>query len=355
MMQQRSMRVFEMGLKSQETAVVYKSHLKSFRKYAKVDDYDSLLKADQKSIQRLVEDYLFHIIGKVSPNSIRGYMAPIELFFSMNDVVLNTKKLHKMFPPEEKPEGYGAYTREDIKKMLEATSSKRSKSIIHFLACSYTRRGALSGLKMKHLHDYDSGCMYVQIYADEKAEYETFVTPECVKALHDYFDERTSDGERLMQDSPVFRADYTIGSVGSRPMSVQSVTKVVENIVKKTNINRVKGKKRYNIPITHGFRKYVNSVWKGRIDVNHAYAEKLMGHSRTIPLDNVYLAPDRAKFFKEFLKVLPDLTIDDSERLRIANEEKAKEIQELRTDKKEIAELKRTVANIKEHLEQIKK
>jgi len=339
-MQQRSMRVFEMGLKSQETAVVYKSHLKSFRKYAKVDDYDSLLKADQKSIQRLVEDYLFHIIGKVSPNSIRSYMAPIELFFSMNDVVLNTKKLHKMFPSEVKPEGYGAYTREDIRKMLEATSSKRAKAIILFLACSYARRGALSGLKMEHLHDYDSGCMYVQIYANDKEEYETFVTPECVKALHDYFDERTSDSERLTQDSPVFRADYTIGSVGSRPMSVQSITKVVENIVKRTNIKRVKGKKHYNIPITHGFRKYVNSVWKGRTDVNHAYAEKLMGHSRTIPLDNVYLAPDRAKFFKEFLKVLPDLTVDDSERLRIANEEKAKEIQELRSDKKEILELK---------------
>jgi len=349
-MQQRSMKFFEVGLKSQETAVVYKSHLENFRKYAKVDEYDSLLEADQKSIQRLVEDYLMYIIGKISPNSIRGYMAPIELFFSMNDVVLNTKKLHKMFPSEVKPEGYGAYTREDIKKMLEATSSKRAKAIILFLASSYARRGGLSELKMKHLHDYDSGCMYVQIYPDEKAEYETFVTPECVKALHDYFDERTSDSERLTQDSPVFRADYTIGSFYSRSMSVQSITKVVENIVKKTNINRVRGKKRYNIPITHGFRKYVNSVWKGRTDVNHAYAEKLMGHSRTIPLDNVYLAPDRAKFFKEFLKVLPDLTIDDSERLRIENEEKAKEIQELRSDKKRISDLESRIDGISELL-----
>ena len=135
-MQQRSMRLFEIGLKSKETAVVYNSHIERLRKYAKVDDYDSLLKADQKSIQRLAEDYLMHIIGKVSPNSIRGYMAPIELFFSMNDVVLNTKKLHKMFPSEVKPEGYGAYTREDIRKMLEATSSKRSKAVNRCLACS---------------------------------------------------------------------------------------------------------------------------------------------------------------------------------------------------------------------------
>jgi len=123
LMQQRSFKLFEMGLKQKTTAAVYIRHLNTFQEFAKVKDYDGLLEADQKSIQRLVEDYLMYLRGKISPNSIRGYMAPIELFYAMNDVTLNTKKLHKMFPSKVKAAGYLAYTREDIQAMLDKTTS----------------------------------------------------------------------------------------------------------------------------------------------------------------------------------------------------------------------------------------
>jgi len=350
LMEQRSLKLFEMGLKQKTTAEVYKRHLNSFKEFAKVKDYDDLLKADQKSIQILVEDYLMHIRGKVSSNSIRGYMAPIELFYAMNDVTLNSKKLHKMFPAKEKPEGYAAYTRTDIQTMLENTTSKRNKAIIHFFACAYNRRGAIPELKVRHLHDYKDGCQYVQIYGDDNAEYETFITPECVKVIQNYLDERIQDGEKLGKESPVFRSDYVIARAKALPMSNESVSKVIEHVVKKAGTKRTKGKKRFNIPITHGFRKYVNSIWKNRIDVNHAYAEKLMGHSVSIPLDNVYLPPNRDKFFKEFQKIIPDLTLSEAERKQAELERKNRKISELEQNQTQVGLLRQEVADMRKRL-----
>jgi len=354
LMQQRSFKLFEMGLKQKTTASVYKRHLDTFRDFAKVKDYDELLKADQKSIQRLVEDYLMHIRGKISPNSIRGYLAPIELFYAMNDVTLNSKKLHKMFPAKEKPEGYSAYSRADIQLMLESTTSKRNKAMIHFFACAYNRRGAIPELKVKHLHDYQDGCQYVQIYGDDNAEYETFITPECVKAIQNYLDARVQAGEKLENESPVFRSDYVIARAKALAMSNESVSKVISHIVNKAGIKRTKGRKRFNIPITHGFRKYVNSVWKNRIDVNHAYAEKLMGHSTTIPLDNVYLPPNRELFFKEFQKVIPDLTLSEAERKQAELERKNQEISELQEKNKDIEILKIKLAEHEAHFARLR-
>jgi len=47
--------------------------------------------------------------------------------------------------------------------------------------------------------------------------------------------------------------------------------------------------------------------------------------------------------------------ISDSERMRIQNELRDKELEELRTDKSRIAELERNMVNIQEHLERLKK
>lgn len=57
----------------------------------KLTDYEDLLKADEKSIQRNLEDYLIYLKGKYSPNYIPSIIAPIELFYVMNDVNINSK------------------------------------------------------------------------------------------------------------------------------------------------------------------------------------------------------------------------------------------------------------------------
>ena len=66
---QRSLIIFEESIKSENTKHVYHYLLEKFKRWAKVESFDDLLKADKKSIQRLVEDYVIHLKNKVSPNS----------------------------------------------------------------------------------------------------------------------------------------------------------------------------------------------------------------------------------------------------------------------------------------------
>jgi len=72
--------------------------LAKFRKWSKMTDYNDLLQADQKSIQRLIEDYVMYLRGKISPNSFTTQLAPVILFFQVNDINLNLIKIKKMYP-----------------------------------------------------------------------------------------------------------------------------------------------------------------------------------------------------------------------------------------------------------------
>ncbi len=49
--------------------------------------------------------------------------------------------------------------------------------------------------------------------------------------------------------------------------------------------------------------------------INHNLVEKMMGHKRG--LDGVYLTPTVEELFNEFKKAIPELTIDDSERIKL--------------------------------------
>ena len=123
----RCLSVFIQAIGSPITQKKYKYELDRFMKWTGVTDYDDLLKADEKSIQRNLEDYLIYLKDICTPNYIPSRMAPVELFYVMNDVNLNNKRLHKMYPTRTKKGGYGAYTRENIQSMLLNTKEKENK------------------------------------------------------------------------------------------------------------------------------------------------------------------------------------------------------------------------------------
>ena len=104
---------------------------------------------------------------------------------------------------------------------------------------------------------------------------------------------------------------------------------------------------RYEIMSAHGFRKRFDTVLKMRSDVNINLAERLLGHSRTIKLDNNYFRPTLDQLFTEYLKGLPGLLIDEKYKLE----------QELKLQKQEIEKLRNQderLAIVESQLEQYK-
>lgn len=321
-----------------ETRKVYLYQLDQFVKWSKVKDYDALLTQDEKSIQRNLEDYLIHLKEIHSPNYIPSIIAPVELFFTMNDVNINSKRLHKMFPTKNKKGGYGSYTRQDIQKMLENTNKKRTKALILFFASTGCRAGAIPELRLKHIENFED-CKSVLVYAESKDEYLTFMTPEASKAFEDYLEERQKDNERLTPDSPAFRTDYVLGSAPAKTMIVYTVRSAISQTTKSLNRNKVGS--RYTIPTTHGLRKYFNMVMKIRENTNLSLCEKLMGHSVTVSLDNHYLPVTKEQLFAEYKKAIPELTISDKERDNLLIEKQKEKLSELEKKETKIEELEK--------------
>src|SRR5574337_141197 len=139
MRKQRSLLVFEQSIQSPNTLKLYMQNFGKFMKYYSIKDYDSLLAIPDGKLQVMLEDYLFFLKKQLSPNTVPVAMAPIELFFTVNDRNPNFKKLHKMYPAPVKKTGNKAWTTKDIQNMLKSTTKKRTRAIILYLSSTGAR------------------------------------------------------------------------------------------------------------------------------------------------------------------------------------------------------------------------
>ncbi|MCE2614395.1 MAG: hypothetical protein LVO36_00675 [Nitrosopumilus sp. (ex Thoosa mismalolli)] len=142
------------------------------------------------------------------------------------------------------------------------------------------------------------------------------MTPEATEYLERYFDERKRKGEVFEPETPVFLKDEVKQTLKSPQLSDKNVTSILFRIVNNIpELHRNKKGRRHDIQINHGFRKRMNTILKLESKVNSNIAEKIMSHKNG--LDGVYLAPTRKECFREFVKGVLELTIDDAERNQI--------------------------------------
>ena len=323
-----SLSVFEKYIRTDATRKMYLYYFKRFLLWAKIANPDDLLERTGNDLQNLVEEYFLYLRNRLSPNSLPPIVAALELFFSMNDKDLQFKKIRKMIPQLLKKTGNSPWQNADIKTMLENTTSRRNKALVHLLASSGCRVGAIPSLRLKHMSEMTEGCKCILFYEKSNEEYCGFLTPEASGALDDYLQERINDGERLGQETPLFRSNYQVGVQKVKSLSLGSVQLILFRLISKIGKRRREGT-RYNIQIAHGFRKRFNTVLKSNDNANISLVEKLMGHSGVFALDGSYLKPSLETLFNEFRKHIPNLTIDDSERNRIKLEQKESRIKEL--------------------------
>src|SRR6185437_1661986 len=92
--QSRSLKLFESAIKSGYTRKGYHCTLKKFMSFTGIDDFDNLAGLPEKEIQKRLEDYVIHLkTQNLNPNSFPIMFTSLQLFFSMNDKILNWKKI----------------------------------------------------------------------------------------------------------------------------------------------------------------------------------------------------------------------------------------------------------------------
>jgi hypothetical protein len=182
-----------------------------------------------QELQKLIENYVLTLRERVDLKEIKASscvarMPAVKLFCEMNDITgLNWRKIGKLLPPSDLVADDQAYTRDQIKKMLQFCDL-RTKIIVLFLASSGMRLGGLSrfdddgryvGLKHGHLkpiYDRDDStriiAVHARVYADTEDEYDAFVSPEAWYAYMEYLYARQKYGETITKESPVLLSRF---------------------------------------------------------------------------------------------------------------------------------------------------
>jgi hypothetical protein len=255
-----------------------------------------------------------------------------------------------------------AYTREQIKKMLEY-SDLRAKIPILFMAFSGMRLGGFQALTdgcIKPIYDERTNKLlaaHVVVYKGTDDEYDTFISPEAFHAYEEYRNLRIKFGESVTKNSPILLRRFDISPDGKtakidniKPVALSTVAGIIRMVAHKADIREASESynERYNIKIAHGFKKFFSSTLSnikahdgsGRNAIDFIKKEWLLGHALTgiHTLEENYNRNDRVKMLlDEYLKAVKELTISDEERLQVEVKKLQTDISNMRTVEVQLA------------------
>jgi integrase len=332
-LQSLAFRNFVETCRSPATRKVYLFGLHSFMSYLKIqhDQYDKLLEKDPKIIQMDICDFVLHMKSKkLSYALMIVYIAALNKFYSMNDLVLNWKKIKSFVGDYEKVVEDRPYNHSEIHTLIH-NATLRNKALILLMASSGIRIGAIPLLRIKDLEFVDAYKIFkIYVYSRSKrSSYFTFCTPECAIEINNYLDYRKRWGERINPESPLFRADFNITKISDvKGIAVKTVQSIVKNLLLKTGLRKVPTEtyrfRRSDIMQCHGFRKFFETnAFKAGMD--NMYIRRLMGQKSG--LEDAYLKLSEEELLEGdnrhvgYIGITDQLTIEESQRLKKKNQE----------------------------------
>ena len=214
--------VFMYALKASETRRRWPRRLKVFFDFLKLEEpieeqaKQFLLNAKQN--QQWTQDNLLRFMsfqhervrqGKISEATIPNYYKAVKLFCEMNDLVFNWKKITRGMPRVRQAANDRAPTIEEIQKLVEYPD-RRIKPIVYTMVSSGIRIGAWDYLRWKHVIPMTNSsgeiiAAKLIVYAGDREEYYTFITPEAYSSLKEWMDFRGSYGEKITGESWLMR------------------------------------------------------------------------------------------------------------------------------------------------------
>jgi integrase len=314
-------------IKSAETRETYIYRLRQYLTYRKFHSLNQMLKGKPARIQKDVIDYLKFLKNErqLSYATRQVVTAMFRKFYAQNDIVLNFDKIHNYLGEHEKTIEDRAYTREEILKLLEV-SGLRAKVLILLLASSGLRRGAVPGIKRRHLKWIPDWKLYqITTYPKAKQKYLTFCTPEAAKEINAYFAFREQCGEVFNDETPLLREEFDVDVEqqvkNPKPASNAALKMLMVRIARLAGVrtphqNGDNGKptQRTEVMLTHGLRKFFDSnLVRGAL--HPVQLSALMGHRSG--LQATYNKPMDEELLAEYVKSIDFLTISEENKLRI--------------------------------------
>jgi integrase len=316
------------------------------------EDFDKLLEKEPKLIQMDICRFITHMSKKIAPATLATYVAAVRKFMAMNDVVLNWEKIHSFEPESVKVSEDRPYNHEEIKAMLEH-ANERNRAVILLMSSTGIRLGALPELRVKDLEPINKYNIFkIWVYAkSRKSRYFTFCTPEARQAIESYLNWRKRLGEKITQESLLFRSDFNTQRIGvAKPITTRTISTAVSQLwvhagMKKQHL-KVHGYERNSVMTCHGFRKFLETE-AFRAGMDHIYIRRLLGQSSG--LEDAYLQISEKELLlgdskhTGYVGIINQLTINEENRLK--EKVRVLEIEKSKIDsiREEFMELKRSI------------
>lgn len=264
--EQRRIYIVTDGLRSKQTALVYKSAFNGFIRYLQGVDLKILLDYRMDVIESKFISYLEYLrdVRKLSYSTILTHYSAIFHFFDMNSIGLNWRKIKKFLPSEdsENYRGDRPYSIEEVRRILDRCDI-RERVIVLLMASTGMRVGAIPGLRISDIRKIEEFNLYlVNVYANSrKGRYYVFTTPECAGAIDDYLAYRKRLGEEIKDSSPLIRnhisVDNPFTAKTPRSIGIRAIQLIIEDLKKEAGVALQRGQ----VMRTHGFRKaFVNQL-----------------------------------------------------------------------------------------------
>lgn len=308
----------------------------------------------------------------LNPVSFGNYFKPLRKLFRMNDVSISWDRVYATYPELDNMADTTGWTREEIAQMMENTRGALDRTIVLLLASSGVRAGALPDLNWRDLTPVyrvgdkltmDPGegevvCAALEVYRGSAESYTTFVTPEAFSALQKYGREWSEAmGRQASPDDPMFLMTRGLPARASN----QSLRERVGWMARKAGLRgRLKRGRRHDVPLMNGFRRFWNKTCKETLSGDSTLAslikkEYMMGHRGLTSLDQNYFKTGVLELAAEYMTAVPDLTIDDSDRLRLSNKRMSDNIQKMEGEKKQNAEKDARIVQLEEKVRKMER
>ncbi len=347
------MTVFRDSIRSPMTKNRYEKRLDLFFKFIQLDGvtvdgrakaFASRAKSDLDWVTNEIMTYMRSQKeraekGEISESTISNYYKPIKLFCEMNDIMLNWKKITRGLPKGRSSATDRAPNIDEIKKLMEYPD-RRIKPIVLVMISSGIRVGAWDYLKWGHIEPMtqEDGKVLagkITVYAGDREQYTSFISPEAYDALKDWMSFREKHGEVVTKSSWLMRniwdASEVKGAILPKKLKSSGVKRLIERALWTQGIRSKleAGKKRHEFQADHGFRKFFKSTCEKHMKSLHV--EMLMGHDTGLS-ENYYRVSDQ-EMLDDYLNALPDLVIGEEAKIKAESQLQSEEVN------KKIAEL----------------
>jgi integrase len=332
---------FLYALKAPESKRQYPKRFEMFLDFLKLDgtlnEKASYFYNKAKSDPQWLQDNFMRFIeyqkervtnNEISANTISNYYKATKLFCEMNNIIINWKIISKGIPSGKKAANDRAPTIEEIQQVVEYPD-RRIKPIVYVMISSGIRLGAWDYLKWKHVspikdNDGEIVAAKLLVYAGDKEEYISFITPEAYAALEEWVNFRKFYGEEINGESWVMRDIWQVTNLeySERRKGIAKFPKKLQSVAIKRIIERAlwaqkirhklnNGERRHEWKTVHGFRKFFKT--RAEQVMKPANVEILMGHS--IGISDSYYRPSEREVLEDYLKAVDLLTINDNQRI----------------------------------------